>query len=125
LPRHLRHLIDREDHPLVVDTDDRNGVAGDGGDRAAGPLRIAIPARVPTRNRALLVGVGLDQARINGKAFTPSMTVSPPSRPPRRSIVSGGRSAVLQPGQMAGANPAFRPIVWTSGIIQFCPYLDG
>jgi hypothetical protein len=32
---------------------------------------------------------------------------------------------VLQPGQMAGANPAVRPIVWTSGIIQFCPYLNG
>src|SRR5258708_7314959 len=29
----------------------------------------------------------------------------------------------LQPGQMAGANPAVRPIVRTYGIVQFCPYL--
>src|SRR6266702_1427211 len=30
----------------------------------------------------------------------------------------------LQPGQMAGANPAVRPIVWTSGIAQFRAYLQ-
>src|SRR5450755_3903546 len=32
--RHFRHLIDREDHHLVVGTDHGNGVAGDGGDGA-------------------------------------------------------------------------------------------
>src|SRR5258706_8787009 len=29
-----------------------------------------------------------------------------------------------RPGQMAGANPAVRPIVWSYGIAQFCPYLQ-
>src|SRR3982074_688406 len=43
-------------------------------DRAAGPLRIAILAPVLTRNRALLVGVCLDQARIDCKAFTANKT---------------------------------------------------
>jgi Fatty acid hydroxylase superfamily len=37
-------------------------------------LRIAIPAPILTRDRALLVGIGLDQARINGKAFTANQT---------------------------------------------------
>ena len=37
---------------------------------AAGPRRIAIPAPIPTRDRALLIGVRLNQARINGKALT-------------------------------------------------------
>src|SRR4051795_621325 len=37
--------------------------------RAAGPLWIAIPAPIMTCDRALLVGVGLDQARIDCKAF--------------------------------------------------------
>jgi hypothetical protein len=34
------------------------------------PFRIAIFAPVLTRDRALLVGIGLDQARIDCKAFT-------------------------------------------------------
>src|ERR1019366_10204054 len=41
---------------------------------AAGPLRITIPAPIPTRNRALLVGVGRYQARIDRKAFTANQT---------------------------------------------------
>src|SRR5215208_4766014 len=36
---------------------------------AAGPSRIAIPLPILTRDRALLVSIGLDQARIHGKAF--------------------------------------------------------
>jgi hypothetical protein len=32
---------------------------------------------------------------------------------------------VLLPGQMAGANPAVRPIVWGCGIAQFVPILNG
>jgi hypothetical protein len=32
---------------------------------------------------------------------------------------------IFQPGQMAGANPAVRLIVWTRGIAQFRPYLNG
>jgi hypothetical protein len=42
--------------------------------RAAGPRRIAIPAPILTCDRALLVGVGRNQARINGKAFTTNQT---------------------------------------------------
>src|SRR4029077_19351115 len=41
---------------------------------AAGPLRIAIPAPILTCDRALLIGVGLDQARIDGKTFAPNQT---------------------------------------------------
>ena len=41
---------------------------------AAGALRIAIPAPILTRDRALLVGIGLDQARIDCKAFTANQT---------------------------------------------------
>jgi hypothetical protein len=37
---------------------------------AARPRRISIPAPILTRDRALPVGISLDQARINGKAFT-------------------------------------------------------
>jgi hypothetical protein len=37
--------------------------------RATGPLRIAIPAPILTRDRALLVGIGRNPARIDGKAF--------------------------------------------------------
>jgi hypothetical protein len=49
----------------------RNGDANaiPGGHRAAGPLWIAIPAPIMTCDRALLVGVGLNQARIDCKAF--------------------------------------------------------
>ena len=36
-----------------------------------------------------------------------------------------GRPPVLLPGQMAGANPAVRPIVWSCGIAQFVPILNG
>src|SRR5437763_6289636 len=36
---------------------------------AAGPSRIALPMPILTCDRALLVGIGLDQARIDGKAF--------------------------------------------------------
>src|SRR3954447_8229095 len=36
---------------------------------AAGPSRITIPMPILTCDRALLVGIGLDQARIDGKAF--------------------------------------------------------
>src|SRR5205814_1664596 len=42
--------------------------------RAAGPLWIAIPAPIMTCDRALLVGVGLDQARIDCKAFAANQT---------------------------------------------------
>ena len=42
---------------------------------AAGPRRIAIPAPILTCDRALLIGVeGLDQARIDGKAFAANQT---------------------------------------------------
>jgi hypothetical protein len=41
---------------------------------AAGPLRIAIPAPILTCDRALLIGVGRNQARINGKAFATNQT---------------------------------------------------
>src|SRR3954471_4511328 len=37
---------------------------------AAGPSRIALPMPILTCDRALLVGIGLDQARIDGEAFT-------------------------------------------------------
>src|SRR3954447_409862 len=37
---------------------------------AAGPSRVAIPLPILTCDRALLVGIGLYQARIDGKAFT-------------------------------------------------------
>src|SRR6202035_682937 len=39
-------------------------------DRAPRPHRINILVPLRTRDRAMLVGVGLDQARINSKAFT-------------------------------------------------------
>jgi hypothetical protein len=39
---------------------------------ADGPLWIAIPAPILTCDRALLVGVGLNQARIDCKAFAPT-----------------------------------------------------
>jgi hypothetical protein len=42
--------------------------------RAAGSLRIVILAPVLTRDRALFVGIGLDQARIDCKAFTSNET---------------------------------------------------
>jgi len=42
--------------------------------RAAGPLWIAIPAPILTCDRALLVGVGLDQARVDCKAFAANQT---------------------------------------------------
>src|SRR4029077_2582993 len=42
--------------------------------RTAGPRGIAIPAPILPRDRALLVGVGLDQARIDCKAFAPNQT---------------------------------------------------
>src|SRR4029079_9346098 len=42
--------------------------------RAARPCRITIPAPILTRDRTLLVGIGLDQARIEAKP-------SPPTRP--------------------------------------------
>jgi hypothetical protein len=42
--------------------------------RAARPLGITIPAPILTRDRALLVGIGLDQARINRKTFTANQT---------------------------------------------------
>src|SRR5205814_7804099 len=42
--------------------------------RAAGPLWIAIPAPIMTCDRALLVGVGLNQARIDCKAFAANQT---------------------------------------------------
>jgi hypothetical protein len=41
---------------------------------AAGPRRIAISTPILTRDRALLVGVGLDQARIDCKAFASNQT---------------------------------------------------
>src|SRR4051794_7600926 len=41
---------------------------------AAGPRRIAIPAPILTCDRALLIGVSLDQARIDGKAFATDQT---------------------------------------------------
>ena len=41
---------------------------------AAGALRIAIPAPVLTCDRALLIGIGLDQARIDCKTFTTNQT---------------------------------------------------
>src|SRR5947199_839642 len=47
---------------------------------AAGPSRIAIPLPILTCDRALLVGIGLYQARIDGKAFTPQCTSRPPVR---------------------------------------------
>src|SRR6185369_7862890 len=37
--------------------------------RAAGPLRIAVLAPILTCDRALLVGISLDQARIDSKAI--------------------------------------------------------
>ena len=42
--------------------------------RAAGPLRIAFPAPILPWDRALLIGVGLDQAGIDGKTFAPNQT---------------------------------------------------
>src|SRR2546421_11573997 len=42
--------------------------------RAAGPRRIAIPVPILTRDRALLIGIRLDQARIDGKAFAANQT---------------------------------------------------
>jgi len=42
--------------------------------RAAGPRRITIPAPILTRDRALLVGIGRNQADINCKAFTTNQT---------------------------------------------------
>src|SRR5260221_6645032 len=42
--------------------------------RAAGALRITIPAPVLTRDRALLVGVSLDQARVDCKTFATDQT---------------------------------------------------
>src|SRR6201996_2434196 len=42
--------------------------------RAAGPRRIAIPAPILTCDRALLVGICLDQARIDCKAFAADQT---------------------------------------------------
>jgi hypothetical protein len=41
----------------------------------------------------------------------------------KRSFVLPDRS--LGPGQMAGTNPAVRPIVWRYCIAQFRPYLNG
>jgi hypothetical protein len=55
------------------------------------------------------VTASVSQIEVSGAAFVPMRL----------------KAHVLQPGQMAGANPAVRPIVWTSGIIQFCPYLNG
>src|SRR5450432_607452 len=42
--------------------------------RAAGPLGIAIPAPILPCDRALLVGIGLDQAGIDCKTFTANQT---------------------------------------------------
>src|SRR5262249_48483365 len=42
--------------------------------RAARPRRIAIPAPILTRDRALLVGICLDQARVDRKAFATDQT---------------------------------------------------
>ena len=41
---------------------------------AAGPLRITIPVPVLTRDRALLIGIGLDQAGIDCEAFASNQT---------------------------------------------------
>ena len=42
--------------------------------RAAGPRWIAVLAPILTSDRALLVGIGRNQARIDGKAFTANQT---------------------------------------------------
>jgi hypothetical protein len=42
--------------------------------RAAGPRRIAIAAPILTRNQALLVGIGRNQARIDSKAPATNQT---------------------------------------------------
>jgi hypothetical protein len=42
--------------------------------RAAGLLGITIPAPILTFDRALLVGIGRNEARINCKAFTTNQT---------------------------------------------------
>ena len=41
---------------------------------ATGPLGITIPAPILALDRALLVGIGLNQARIDGEAFTADQT---------------------------------------------------
>src|SRR6202011_5050117 len=43
-------------------------------DRTPGPRRITVPAPVLTRDRALLVGVGRNQARIDCKSFATNQT---------------------------------------------------
>jgi hypothetical protein len=45
-------------------------------------------------------------------------------RPASMSIRNLSGVGFFQPGQMAGANPAVRLIVWTWGIAQFRPYLN-
>src|SRR4051794_4762909 len=64
---------------------------------AAGPSRIAIPMPILTSDRALLVGIGLDQARIDGKAFTTNQagrnarSLGPrPERPADAALRGGG-----------------------------------
>src|SRR5205823_12995290 len=43
-------------------------------DRTAGALRIAVLVPVLTRDRPLLIGVSLDQARVDCKAFATNQT---------------------------------------------------